>query len=136
MEEFHCGVVGESVDLEICQARIKQAGEMKDKGEEHFSLFKCFDCTNPDRERIEAQPPEPAVKHKKDLPVEPSLDDKNQPICRVCLRPANVIKNQFLLRRQMHANCYSKAKRDGTLPPESLNIEELIARSKPERSFT
>ena len=114
MEEFHCEVVGENIDDEICATRIQQAETIKADGGEHFSLFKCLRC--PKFEELKGKSTEPAEKPELPGATEEEVNaEANDPMCTVCDKPKSAYKGQFIISRQMHLNCYTLEKKAGRI---------------------
>lgn len=91
---FYCKVVGMGITADVCERRIKQAKEFRDKGDPHPSLNKCIICEG-------LVPAEPAA------PGEPV--DKEA--CSICNNPKVHKKLRWNKKRGLHNECYSNSKR-------------------------
>ena len=115
MNMFYCAVVGGGIDTLACDTRIQQAETMKEKGEEHVSLFKCLKCTNQNRKIMVAKLAGEKSKatvfdNDKGKKGPKPIDKTDDPICLFCNRPKSALKQQFIFKDMMHVNCGTKAR--------------------------
>ena len=92
---FYCKVVDMRITGDVCEKRIKQAKEFRDKGEPHASLNKCIICKG----LTSTKPTAPAEE-----PIE---------TCPHCQRPRVYKKARWNTKRGMHVDCYVAVKKGG-----------------------
>ena len=115
MNLFYCAVIGGGIDTLACDTRIQQAETMKEKGQEHMSLFKCLSCTNKNREimiaRQAGEKKTTVFSDDKGKRGPKPIDKSKDPICVFCKRPKSALKQQFIFKDMMHVNCGTKARK-------------------------
>lgn len=101
---FYCKVVDMRITGDVCERRIKQAKEFRDKGEPHASLNKCMICKG-------LAPVE--------TPAVPGAAEEE--LCPQCNRPKTYKKLRWNKKHSMHVNCYYTLSKKGKVAvPEAV----------------
>ena len=113
---FYCNIVGARITGDLCERRIKQAKEFRDKGEPHASLNKCIICKG-----LVPEKPAAAVELAEAAPTVAEI------LCPQCKRPKVYKKLRWNKKHGMHVNCYYTASKKGkaevAVPKPALGVK-------------